>query len=218
MRARGFTLIEVLLAMMLLSIVMYIGSLSFSIFSERWSKELGGFNDEVIKARNILLLRKVLKTVSNHLYQSEKDEVVYFFKGNSKSVAFVTNEPIFNSDKNVLVKLTITAADNGEEQLWYSESNLALLSSDALTPERSLLLLQDNDIRFNFYGWQSVEDFNAYFENRTAQPQWSESYNAAATRQLPYAINLSWAKNEPIIIPLSSDYGYKARYHYDESN
>src|SRR5690606_924400 len=114
MRARGFTLIEVLLAMMLLSIVMYIGSLSFSIFSERWSKELGGFNQDVSETRKLLLLRQVFRGAANYLLRDASDDPVYLFDGNSQRVKFVTNAPIFQTDNQALVSLEVKTLADGE--------------------------------------------------------------------------------------------------------
>ena len=221
MRARGFTLIEVLLAMMLLSIVMYIGSLSFSIFSERWSKELGGFNQDVSETRKLLLLRQVFRGAANYLLRDASDDPVYLFDGNSQRVKFVTNAPIFQTDNQALVSLEVKTLADGEQQLVYNEysfRNGPLLELNS-TPasEQSLVLLQASNIRFNYFGWENFAARSRYIEYTEGALQWQAEYNAAAVGMLPYAVNLTWQQNEPVIFPLNQDNRFKVIYVNDEN-
>jgi prepilin-type N-terminal cleavage/methylation domain-containing protein len=221
MKARGFTLIEVLLAMVLLSIVMYIGSLSFSVFSERWSKELGGFNQDVSETRKLLLLRQLFLGAANYLVRDASDDPVYLFDGNSQHVKFVTNAPIFQTDNQALVSLEVKTLADGQQQLVYNEYSfrngpLLELNSRAAS-QQSLVLLQASNIRFNYFGWESFAARSRYIEYTEGTLQWHAQYNAVDIGMLPYAVNLTWQQNEPVIFPLNQDNRFKIIYVNEEN-
>jgi prepilin-type N-terminal cleavage/methylation domain-containing protein len=220
MKAKGFTLIEVLLAMILLSIVMYIGSLSFSIFSERWRKDLGGFNTDVSDARKLLLLRQVLHGAANYLVRDQQNRAVYLFAGEATQLTFVTNSPLFQPEAQALVRLTVRTLDNGQQQLLYSESSFAstplFTNSPLPEPEKTIVLLQSENIRFNYFGWESFAARIRYTESYQGAPSWQPSYAAADIGVIPYAVNLSWSENEPIIFALPHDNRINNLNVYDE--
>lgn len=213
MKAKGFTLIEVLLAMMLLSIVMYIGSLSFSVFSERWSKELGGFNRNVDNARKLALLREVVSGATNYLALDKNNRLEYLFLGDTHNLKFVSRTPLYNEGTLALVSLTVQSLDNGQQQLIYSERRLLpVVQTDGPSlsdRERTSILLQSDNIRFNYFGWRSLDDRDDYLEASKGKPEWQSQYTASDNGMLPYAINITWAQNEPLIFPIRNDNRFK---------
>jgi prepilin-type N-terminal cleavage/methylation domain-containing protein len=220
MKAKGFTLIEVLLAMILLSIVMYIGSLSFSIFSERWRKDMGGFNTDVSNARKLLLLRQLLHGTANYLVRDKDNHTVYFFYGDAQQLTFITNKPVFQTEAQALVRLNVRTLENGQQQLVYSESSFITTPLFSVTPlpqpEQTLILLQSENIRFNYFGWDSFAARSRFIEYSEGELQWQTQYDAAAIGVLPHAVNLIWNKNEPVIFSLSHDNRFKVIYANDE--
>ncbi|QYK00284.1 type II secretion system protein [Shewanella psychrotolerans] len=215
-KSAGFTLIEILIAMLVLSIVMFIGSLSFSTFSERWQKDMGHFTQEVANAKNLVLLQKALNGISNYIVKNDKDESVYFFRGNDKYLMFVTNNPVFNTNDRALIRLSVTVLADGKQQLRYEEAPFELSPLLRLTSlpkgNYSQILLTDDDIRFNFYGWEDQKQRAAFFEGEPMSPKWMREYFGEKTGMLPYAINITWGSNEPIIFPLLNDNGYQMLY------
>lgn len=220
MKANGFTLIEVLLAMMLLSMVMYIGSLSFSIFSERWQKELGSFNADVSDARKLLLLRELFQGASNYLVRDTDDRAAYLFKGDAKELIFVTNSPVFNTGYQAWVRLSVHTLETGQQQLWYEEYSFAampLFSVNAQpNPDHSMVIMQEDNIRFNYFGWNSFAERIDYTESGQGIPSWQMSYRARSIGVLPYAVNITWGRNEPLIFPLPHDNRHRQSSVYDE--
>lgn len=220
MKAKGFTLIEVLLAMVLLSIVMYIGSLSFTVFSERWQKELGGFKTDVSEARKLLLLRQLFQGAANYLVRDNSNKPVYLFTGDAKQLQFVTNTPIFQTGYQALVGLSIVTLANGGQQLVYTEYSFSAgpifnLKSRPVV-QHSIVLLQAENIRFNYYGWESFAARSRYVEYTEGNLQWQLAYNAADIGTLPFAVNLTWQQNEPIIFPINHDNRFKTIYVNEE--
>lgn len=220
MKAKGFTLIEVLVALMLLSMVMYIGSLSFSIFSERWRKELGSFNDDVNNTRNLLLLRQVLHGTANYLVRDNNNQPTYLYYGDESQLVFVTNAPLLETAYQAWVQLSIKTTEHGQQQLWYAEASFksgALLS--LAPPEftgKKMRLLTNSNIRFNYFGWPTFAARIRYTEDRAGKPVWQPSYNAATVGVIPYAVNVTWAENEPMVFMLPHDNRVNFIKMYDE--
>ncbi|KKO46972.1 hypothetical protein WG68_03295 [Arsukibacterium ikkense] len=220
MKAKGFTLIEVLLAMMLLSVVMYIGSLSFSIFSDRWQKELGGFNADVSDARKLLLLRQVLHGTANYLARDTDARAAYLFYGDAQQLIFVTNAPVFNTGYQAWVRLSVHTLESGQQQLRYAEYSFAAAPLFTVggqpAPDHSLVLLQSDNIRFNYFGWHSFAARIRYTESGEGSPGWQDAYRATEIGVIPYAVNLSWGPNEPVIFALPHDNRHRQSSIYDE--
>ncbi|WP_434950898.1 PulJ/GspJ family protein [Shewanella sp. HL-SH4] len=218
--SRGFTLIELLIAMLVMSMVMYVGSLSFATFSQRWQKDVGSFNYEVNKAKNLVLLQQMLRGISNYIVKNDDDKMIYFFQGNAKYLLFVTNNPLFNSGSPALVRLSVRVQEDGKQQLKYEESSFEhnpLINAAKLPqPEFSKVLFTDDNIRFNFYGWESQNQRAAFFEGEEeVAPKWLAEYFSDKTGMLPYAVNITWAENEPIIFPLANDNAYQLLFSHN---
>lgn len=221
-KSAGFTLIEILIAMLVLSIVMFIGSLSFSTFSQRWQEDMGSFTREVANAKNLVLLQKALNGISNYIVKDDKDEPVYFFKANDKYLMFVTNNPVFNTDGQALIRLSVTVRSDGMQQLRYEEAPFELTPLLRLSslPEAnySQVLLIDDNIRFNFYGWEDQKQRSAFYEGEPTSPKWMPEYLGEKSGMLPYAVNITWGSNEPIIFPVPNDNAYQLLYTREKSN
>ncbi|WP_394146918.1 Tfp pilus assembly protein FimT/FimU [Shewanella atlantica] len=221
-KSLGFTLIEILIAMLVLSIVMFIGSLSFSTFSQRWQDDMGSFTQEVANAKNLVLLQKAMNGISNYIVRDDKDEPVYFFKGNDKYLMFVTNNAVFNTDGQALIRLSVTVRSDGKQQLRYEEApfKLSPLLRLDIFPDAnySQILLTDDNIRFNYYGWEDQKQRAAFYEGELMAPKWMPEYLGEKSGMLPYAVNVTWGSNEPIIFPVPNDNAYQLIYTREKSN
>ncbi|WP_220782408.1 pilus assembly FimT family protein [Shewanella sairae] len=218
---KGFTLIEILIAMLLLSMVMFIGSLSFSTFSQQWQKDMGTFTEEVANAKNLVLLQKAINGIANYIVKDTDDDPAYFFKGNDKYLVFITNKPVFSVGQQALVRLSVAVNQDGSQQLVYEESPFdrnPLLRIDELPQSRFMqVLLTDEQIRFNYYGWQDQQQRSAYYEGEPTSPKWISEYFGENSGMLPYAINITWGNNEPIIFPVPNDNAYQIMYTSEKS-
>lgn len=220
-KAQGFTLIEILIAMLVLSMVMFIGSLSFSTFSQRWQKDMGSFTAEVANAKNLVLLQNTINGIANYIVKDSDDDPVYFFRGNDKYLVFVTNKPVFSIGEQALIRLSVRVNQDGSQQLVYEESPFErspIVYLDELPEAKySQVLLSDEDIRFNYYGWQDQQQRSDYYEGQATSPKWIPEYLGEQSGMLPYAINITWGKNEPIIFPVPNDNAYQIMYTSEKS-
>lgn len=218
-QTKGFTLIEVLIAMLLLSIVMFIGSLSFSVFSQRWQKDMGHFTLQAEQAKKFFLLQRTIQGISNYFVLDAKKNPVYFFLGSPGHLVFVTNRPIFAAEGQALVRLSVLPLEGGKQQLVYQETDFTkspLFSLSPLpAPGNTLVLLTAERIRFNYFGWENLEAKASFYDDEifTKQtPIWQDEYLSQLTSILPNAINITWGDNEPIIFPLANDNAFQLMY------
>ncbi|MFC4656855.1 Tfp pilus assembly protein FimT/FimU [Rheinheimera marina] len=222
MNNRGFTLIEILIATLLLGFVMLVGSLSFSVFSERWRNDFGSFQQDVNQARKLQLLHQVLMGASNYLVRDTSGSAAYFFHGNNHELVFISHQPIFSSSGPALIRLVVQEGASGLQQLSYQESSLKqnpLLKSAPLpAADKSMVLFEAENIRFNYYGWKDFAAYDQFLGFREGSPVWQTAYQAQVTGMLPEAVNIIWANNEPVIIPLLQDGRTRLRFVQDEKN
>jgi prepilin-type N-terminal cleavage/methylation domain-containing protein len=52
-KAKGFTLIELMISMTILSLLLFTGSYTYSLMSQRWNKELGEFSHSAKQAKHL---------------------------------------------------------------------------------------------------------------------------------------------------------------------
>ncbi|HEX5793739.1 MAG TPA: hypothetical protein VFY01_10715, partial [Rheinheimera sp.] len=85
-------------------------------------------------------------------------------------------------------------------------------------PTATVELFRAENIRFNFFGWQDEATRSRSFEGEAVAPQWQTEYFSEYSGILPYAINLSWADNEPVIFPVANDNAIKLIYTNEKSS
>ena len=77
--AQGFTLVELLITMALLSMIILIGSSAFGLFGQRWDGRLGQFDNTMRNTQNIMLVQDVLGSLIPYVaYNHNGKPIIYF--------------------------------------------------------------------------------------------------------------------------------------------
>ena len=222
---KGFTLIETLISMVLLSMIIFVGSMSFSTFSSKWQDNLGHFDSKVIEVKMQFLLQKTLQSTANYLAKESKNqEPYYFFHGNSQELLFVSNNPIFSENTQAMVRLSVVYnANNTTSSILYQEAPMTeqILLQKEFAPlflNQTLLLTNKQNIRFNYFGWKNPNERIEAVEDNEIMPTWDNNYHGDISGIMPLAINISWDDSEPIIIPLFGDRAYMLTYSKHSNN
>lgn len=209
MTKTGFTLIEILLSMVILSSVIFVGSLSFAVYSEKWQSGIGDFDEVYAESRNVLLMQKMFIGASNYIIKNEKGDVAYFFEGASQRLTFVSNNPIYNPASPAVVSLHIETNSDGLQNLVYSEysfeDQLLLHENQPLEKDFSMVLLSRENIRFNYFGWETNEQRIASNDGKDFVPDWQKIYDGDVSGMLPFAVSIIWSNSEPIIFTIPND-------------
>lgn len=158
----GFSLIELMIATALLSMVMFTGYFAYSLYTDKWQKRAEHFWQLNKNALGTEALIRTLESASVYVVKNEKDEFSVLFSGQEKSITLVVNTGLY-SNTTALIRMQAIAQDNGLQSLIYSELpliNAMLLEypKDPLWQYQNILLKDITKVNFQFYGWQTMEN------------------------------------------------------------
>ena len=184
--ARGFTLLELLISLMLISLVSLgvYGALGFGADAlERGTSR--SIENQRVRAALALIVRK-LKSAYPLMLLVDGERLVYFFGGEEelRFVASADRPEIGGLEK---VSYFIKEDEDGEHGLWMRISAPTLPADLAEEREGSLYLeaevLSDVDeLVWEYFGQRQNEDEEA----------WHETWNGEEEPKLPQAVRLSW--------------------------
>ena len=190
---RGFTLVELLISVALLSALVFTGSYVFSMLSRKWDSELGDFDKVTSMSRNKALLYHAIKGILPHAIKDSNGKPVFFFEGNQSSLLAVTTNGIFESEGLEIFRLTLVRNEDSSASLVYqaaSETSALLTSSSQeLTFEHQVTLLSNiQTLNLEYLGWESLDSRN---NDANASVNWLESYSGLESQLIPQKLKLT---------------------------
>ena len=210
-RVTGFTLIEMMIAMTILSMVMLLGTWSFSLFIDRWDGRLGYFSKHASQAKDFILLNEIVSGISPFVYR-QNGQPSYYFKLVDNQITGVTQNPIFNNNEFALFKLSVERSNSGSSYLLYKETKIQNLYQGATdTYDYEKVLINDTArIDLSVFAWdnfkQKIAAEDPLISNSKAVPKWRSSYDASLSNLLPSKVSISTTDGN-ITIPLINDQG-----------
>lgn len=207
----GFTLIELLISMTLLSMVMLLGSWSFSTFTNKWEGRLGYFSKHVSQTKDLILLNDVLMSIIPYVYNVNKNPRYYFSLSNTELKA-VTKNSIFHPGKPVAFRLYIDELENGSKFLTYQESVLTVLDqySELNYTHEKILIAEADAISFRVFAWSNIKDKirseDPLNSMSNKKPSWSNNYQSKVSNLMPITVQISWDENL-VNFPIQNDQG-----------
>lgn len=165
-KINGFTLVELMIAIFILSLLLFTGSYSYSLISERWSKELGKFSQSAKIAKHLAALQQLLEGVQSFVVVDDKKQPSFFFIGDNTSLLAVSRSGLFSGEYPEIFRLTTVEKKDGKVDLLYQSSStkntLLVGTNQSIEFTRQLTLFTDLDsVRFNYYGWSHLYKKNA---------------------------------------------------------
>lgn len=188
---KGFTLIEMLVTMVLLSSIVLIGSSAFSLFAKRWDGQLGKFDQTAQKVRDLMLVHEVLDTMIPYIVSGSDNRPGIFFEGNRNGFVGVSTKSIFDKQYQSVIRLSVAQRSDFTFDVVYEENPMVAdvlrSTQESLQFAESLILFEGVDAPiFEYFGWRSVEDkFGVEGLLSPKLPQWLPSYNAMNLPFLP---------------------------------
>ena len=181
---KGFTLIEMLVTMVLLSSIILIGSSAYSLFSKRWDGQLGKFDQTTQKVRDLMLVHEVLDTMIPYIVSGSDNKPGIFFEGNRNGFVGVSTKSIFDKEYQSVIRLSVVQRSDFTFDVVYEEkpmiADVLRSTQESLQfPETLVLFKGVNAPKFEYFGWSSIEDkFGVEDLVPPKPPQWLPSYNA----------------------------------------
>lgn len=162
-KPRGFSLVEVLIALAILMMVLFVGNLAYRTYSVYWHKELGSFQHHTTELRGLLNVHSVIRNIKPMVLKGGKQGGYVYFEGGDSLLRAIGNEAFGNADVASAFELTVVNDSDKSVRLEYREYPI---TSPVITEgnignygDRVILLRGFEDIRFEYFGWPSYADF-----------------------------------------------------------
>jgi len=209
-KQEGFTLVELLISTTILSMLMLLGTYSYSLFTNKWQEELGQFSQANEQSMNFQRLQTVLGSVMPYVVRKNNRQPGFFFVGGENVMLAITKHGLFTADAPEAFRLSVLRNENGKYKLLYQgkslNNSIITSSSQELTFSKRILLADNMDeIRFKYYGWSHF----ATKSNRTEKSaSFQRDFSGFDNQLMPEQIMVFIAKDEKqieLIINLSED-------------
>lgn len=200
----GFTLIEVLISMVIMSLIIGLAVSSYRYFFNFGNQDNIAEQDVAVKGLTKIqpINQAVRSTLAYYYYSEYEQQKRLFFKGSKRSMSFVTKRPAL-VDSPLAIAILLVRIDGAQDQLLYCE--LPLGSRDLATfnavesdcDEHQFEYLRANDISLEYFGWQSRNDIENYTSGWfsaaevSLAPQWFSNYESDKTQLLPLSIRVT---------------------------
>jgi prepilin-type N-terminal cleavage/methylation domain-containing protein len=199
----GFTLIELMIAISLLSLLLFTGSYSYSLMSERWNKELGQFSESAKNAKHLAALQQLLEGVQSFVVVDDRKQPSFFFIGDNTSLLAVSRSGIFSGEYPEIFRLTTIEKEDGKVDLLYQSSsteNTLLVGTDqSIDFSRQLILFTDLDsVQFNYYGWSHLYKKNAENQN-VNELKWFNRFSGIDNQIMPQSYEIVIMKSGKVL-------------------
>jgi prepilin-type N-terminal cleavage/methylation domain-containing protein len=205
-KSNGFTLIELMIAISILTMLLFMGSYVYQMLASRWDKELGTFNHSAKWAKNLTLTKNLLQGVQPFIIMNKSAKVkknAFFFVGSNDSLLSVSRSGLFDKNYSEIFRLKVLQKSNGLFDLVYqsasTKNTLLLYAQQKITFEQQVTLLKGvTEIKFNYLGWDGfIEKGEAEEDNSI--PTWRESFSGIDNQLLPERMTVYIRKGQKIV-------------------
>lgn len=199
----GFTLVELLSAMVLMSLIMSLAAMSLSQFSQYGEKSGLGFNDRINRYLNLERLNDVVGRALDYYVKDNLEHTRLFFRGDSELFSFVSGTSWDEDNRASLSILAIEESNDGLKSLVLYQKKLTeqVFFEVSQFPDKdqlngALILDGASEITFEYLG---VRDFRQLYsmgttDNYRKDLVWDKRFDGLESGYLPeiIKINVKW--------------------------
>ncbi|PTB83254.1 hypothetical protein C9986_00375 [Pseudidiomarina aestuarii] len=199
----GFTLIETLISLVLISLVMLSAALAYDYFTQNWQRNQGKFSEIRDDFRTWQLVHRVTQAVYPKVVLSDDDAPGFYFLGREDGFTGVASLSVQDPATSAVFRIFREPNDENGFRLVYEEAPLgeqALERASQTLPFnfRRVLLENASSIEFRYQGWadlttRSLAISAEGFEDTVATPQWYTDYDGMQRTLHPLAIEINAA-------------------------
>ena len=203
---QGFTLVEMLVSMVLLSMVILIGSGAYSMFSGRWNGRLGHFNQSAKNARQLILVQEALQGIVPYVVTDNDDHGKIYFEGNRNGFVAVTLRSLFTPQMAAVMRLQVKQQADFSYSLIYQEATmerqLLTKAQQKINFGKEIVLFANlTSIEFSYFGWPSSADKYWSPENfrvKQEPKEWANAYNSLETDLQPEQVQIDFSSEQGV--------------------
>lgn len=202
----GFTLIEMLVTLAILTMIIALAATSFSFFSRHWDKAEQLAKNQEQQTLDILRLQNLIGGVTD-FYLRENDNLQLLFLGFEREIIAVTSNPMSYHPGAALFRLRIQSSEDDEKPIIHYQE-WSLIEHDLNTfDDLSLMLDSQGDFSYRFrfsaswFEFLGVESFESFTGGNSSggletdryrnQFKWQKIFNGTKILVLPAVIKLS---------------------------
>lgn len=200
---RGFTLIEMLVSLVILTSIMLLSSEAYRFFVTQLNQRQDSFSQLSEQFKRMTWVQNQLAATDMYYVSSNNGGLELYFKGSKDSLMWVSSTSVSKPGTAALSALSLQ-----EQQLTYCEIRLdaLLLKQDDVTLSQlcqnfSLNVMSASELNIEYYGWA---DIVAQLSNTalapeatiTGAPQWFSKYQGSETGTLPSLVKLSLKQDD----------------------
>ncbi|MGB1197717.1 MAG: PulJ/GspJ family protein [Thalassotalea sp.] len=197
--SQGFTLVELLLAMVVFSSLIALATYSLMHFERFWHKDLGKFSQVKFNNQSLLQLNDVIKSAYPQIALTKRKNEAYYFLGRDEGITFVSYAPIFSSLAEPAVVRIFRESSNNGYRLVYEEAPLNNQPLIYLAQELNFihrLILIDNLPSLSFMYCGLPQRSIGLDISKKNDPSCFSEYDGVETRLNPEIIIISMAEEK----------------------
>ena len=192
---RGFSLLEMLVAVAVLSMVIGLSTLAYSMFIRQWDGHLGQFDEAQSRYQRLTWLANALQDTLPYVVKDQQGILGFYFLGRDEGLTLVTMSPIFGVGEPALIRVFREPDQDDTWRLVYEEAPFAgslLAKANQRMDFRHRLVIARGLPRlvFRYYGWPDLESRLSAGESLTSTPTWFDEYDGMLRRYHPEKIEL----------------------------
>jgi prepilin-type N-terminal cleavage/methylation domain-containing protein len=210
-KLRGFSLLEMLVAVVVLSMVIGISTYAYSLFIRQWDGHLGRFDESQAQYQRLEWLATALQDTLPYMVRDDKNELGFYFLGRDEGLTSVTMSPIFGVGEPALIRVFREPDDSGTWRLVYEEAPFAgkvLAHADQRMEFRHRLVVARGLPRpeFRYFGWADLQSRVNIEDSLSTGRAWFDEYDGLRRQFHPEKIELGLGNDVAVFeIPVRAD-------------
>ncbi|WP_158678129.1 PulJ/GspJ family protein [Pseudoalteromonas sp. T1lg23B] len=190
---KGFTLVEVLIAMTIFSMVIALAVMSYRFSLQQLTKEQANHNIEQLS--RVKLVNRTIREATPFGYHNELRERVPFFIGTRSSFSFINRSPILISSPMSIATLYLAEQEIRYCETPFGSTALEHYRFDSDNCEQSLTFMTVKTAQFEYYAWKDWLELSNYYSSYMnvaikPVPRWSTDFDASKRRIMPLFVRL----------------------------
>ena len=210
-KLRGFSLLEMLVAVVVLSMVIGISTYAYSMFMRQWDGHLGRFDESQAQYQRLEWLANALQDTLPYLVRDDTNELGFYFLGRDEGLTSVTMSPIFGVGEPALIRVFREPEDSGTWRLVYEEAPFAgnvLAQADQRMEFHHRLVIARGLPRpeFRYFGWADLQSSMNIEDSLSTGRAWFDEYDGLRRQFHPEKIELGLGNDVAVFeVPVRAD-------------
>lgn len=208
---KGFSLLEMLVAILVLAIVIGISTYAYSLFIRQWDGHLGRFDEAQAQYQRLEWLSAALEDTLPYVVRDDDGQLGFYFLGRDEGLTLVTMSAIFGVGAPALIRVFREPDEDGAWRLVYEEAPFAgtlLVRANQRMDFRHRLVIARGLPRpeFRYFGWASLGSRLTIEEASPESRAWFVEYDGLVRRFHPEKIELRMGNDGAVFdVPSRSD-------------